>query len=695
MLREPGGSDTRRNVAVVIAHGVGEADPGYPTTALSAALARSCRFHPEDDARIRNLPDVNADEPDRTFPVHISHGRLDSGERLTFAELYWADLTRIGGSRLDAILGFFRIVFESHHFIDAMLEHHKGAGPWLLRQLLLIASWLLRGPIIGLVITTAVLFAVALYTLPAAVTVVSETFLFGVASWALFLVGAAVLLWASKRDETWLDPAAWTTLAAASAAVWFSILWLLDETGVSNCRAVPGQLPDCRQAYVDFIYDNFLRWGWRLWGGVILLAFAVAVCLWLSMRAKAGTPPILTALGVVLLQFVLWTAILGSAVMPLIYRAEEVKGINAIGVLGAPLARVAETEPAAHRLLNVVPWDPHGSQWLDRLTLGYGFNGFMILCIVVVGATTHFARRLRAKRLAKGHPKDESVDLAESESVDLTKMPRMVVGRWILGVLMVVTFFQALYLLLGMDLGEIADLYKGPFATVVAAAGEWATTWKHTILFIGWASTLALPVLASFPLGNFIHIARDLIDHQYSRRRASRLTRSSRDKERWPRRARIQGRLLTLLDEVVRRGQFDQVIFVVHSQGSVIAFDYLREAAPENKELAGLKPDVVTLGSPLSHLYEHYFYEYVGLDAAIAKLRNNLGRWINLYRVDDYIGTGIMVGPQAGVVNKVIGIGGHTDYWKEDQLAKVIRKLATTAPVAAPQATAREASALG
>jgi hypothetical protein len=133
---------------------------------------------------------------------------------------------------------------------------------------------------------------------------------------------------------------------------------------------------------------------------------------------------------------------------------------------------------------------------------------------------------------------------------------------------------------------------------------------------------------------------------------------------------------MSLLDEVVRKGRFDHVIFVVHSQGSVIAFDYLKEAAPQNKELGGLKPDIVTLGSPLAHLYQYYFFEYGALDDDVRALRSNIGRWVNLYRVDDYIGSDIVLGPETGIENEELGPGGHTDYWKEDRLARVVLDLA-------------------
>jgi hypothetical protein len=86
---------------------------------------------------------------------------------------------------------------------------------------------------------------------------------------------------------------------------------------------------------------------------------------------------------------------------------------------------------------------------------------------------------------------------------------------------------------------------------------------------VAWLSSHALPTLVGPGISNPIHIARDLIDHQYSPRRASVLTvacRLSRDSSNWPRRARIQARLSTLIDDLLGDGKFDQVIFAAHSQ---------------------------------------------------------------------------------------------------------------------------------
>src|SRR5262245_3869062 len=104
-------------------------------------------------------------------------------------------------------------------------------------------------------------------------------------------------------------------------------------------------------------------------------------------------------------------------------------------------------------------------------------------------------------------------------------MPRLVVGRAILVVLLVVVFWQALYLVLRIPPERVVGRLFG------AEGEEFATAWKHLILGAASLATLSLPILASTRLGNFVHIARDLIDHQYSPRRASMLTRTGRARD--------------------------------------------------------------------------------------------------------------------------------------------------------------------
>ena len=56
------------------------------------------------------------------------------------------------------------------------------------------------------------------------------------------------------------------------------------------------------------------------------------------------------------------------------------------------------------------------------------------------------------------------------------------------------------------------------------------------------------------------------------------------DAERWPRRERIRRRLLQVLDALAKRGNYDKIVFLAHSQGSVVIYDYLKSTAPDSPE---------------------------------------------------------------------------------------------------------------
>ncbi|MGH9673201.1 MAG: hypothetical protein ACRD44_08470, partial [Bryobacteraceae bacterium] len=185
-----------------------------------------------------------------------------------------------------------------------------------------------------------------------------------------------------------------------------------------------------------------------------------------------------------------------------------------------------------------------------------------------------------------------------------------------------------------------------------------------------------------------IHIARDLIDHQYSPRLGYSyyllLPGLRGNLPHRPRRLRLRKRLEAVAGELLCKEGFDDVTFVVHSQGSVIAYDFLVNGGDTCERLLSARPHLVTFGSPLGHLYQFYFKEYASLQAGIAELRPRLASWANLFRVDDYVGREI-ADPDGFVRNIVMPAGGHIDYWKEKKLAElVLERIRTPGCAATP-----------
>ena len=88
--------------------------------------------------------------------------------------------------------------------------------------------------------------------------------------------------------------------------------------------------------------------------------------------------------------------------------------------------------------------------------------------------------------------------------------------------------------------------------------------------------------------------------------------------------------------------------------------------------LKGIEVDLVTMGSPFTHLYQYYFPNrypelFVGPNLNQAwgsHFTTTVKLWLNIYRVDDFVGTYID-GNGTFPTNVCIAAGGHTGYWHE------------------------------
>jgi hypothetical protein len=131
-----------------------------------------------------------------------------------------------------------------------------------------------------------------------------------------------------------------------------------------------------------------------------------------------------------------------------------------------------------------------------------------------------------------------------------------------------------------------------------------------------------------------------------------------------------------VLKKLLERDRPTRVTVIAHSQGTVIAFNALASlcSQEEFREKANdTRIEVVTVGSPLTHLYQHYFpTEYPPLDdPKWAVLQKVIKRWYNVFRTDDYVGTYIDAdvgnGQQENWLENIPAKPeGHISYWKND-----------------------------
>lgn len=144
----------------------------------------------------------------------------------------------------------------------------------------------------------------------------------------------------------------------------------------------------------------------------------------------------------------------------------------------------------------------------------------------------------------------------------------------------------------------------------------------------------------------------------------------------YPVRRRIERRFDEIVDRLLARGDHPNLVIIAHSQGTVITLDALMRKGWVDKVLRRASTlTVITFGSPVTHVYQNYFPRlYPRLaDTGLAELsKNPRVRWINAYRIDDYVGTYIENSIANFPVNVPLPVGGHTNYWTGDVMCRVM-----------------------
>ena len=166
----------------------------------------------------------------------------------------------------------------------------------------------------------------------------------------------------------------------------------------------------------------------------------------------------------------------------------------------------------------------------------------------------------------------------------------------------------------------------------------------------------------------------------------------------------MRARFAAVVNHLIKELRVTHLIVVAHSQGSIIAVDELTHSWKKG-ELPSVS--LVTLGSPVSELYQHYFpIVYPSWDhEQWRELFARLSRWGNFYRLDDYVGTRIT--PPRGLCNfhqRSVGCGGHTNYWRDPRFVDALNEwglfldadaLVTTGPELRVEVARGAAAAMG
>lgn len=141
----------------------------------------------------------------------------------------------------------------------------------------------------------------------------------------------------------------------------------------------------------------------------------------------------------------------------------------------------------------------------------------------------------------------------------------------------------------------------------------------------------------------------------------------------------LAGRLVTLTGAAPD----SRVVLSGHSQGSILAAAAVLQVPAGCAERVGL----ITHGSPLRRLYARFFPAYFGPEACAALYRHLGGRWRNLYRATDPVGSWVLdpPGTERPRVDRELTdpreldnpVRGHEEYWEDPVYDCVVAELSS------------------
>lgn len=652
-MEASGAGEAAPKIGVVIVHGVADAEQGQNLKTLTDTLEVQAEgaLKPEAFLEVHAFEETSLiSKAKQKLPLFVRRAKLDDRD-VTFVEVYWADTTRVATGKATALSAAFRIVFEMHYFINALVPWN--GGPWgrkIFVALLHAAALMIRGPIVGF---NAVLLAVgAVYlsgqaiaklaghanytimTIPQAVLAVCATVLLGSIYYLLKNAGLR-LVWrrwfwvprvTARADLVPLEVCIFTVLVAAVAcAIVGNMVW-------SGAKSSEGEVAQ----YGGVLFANLI-WVWYGLSAAAAAAFVFAIGLTIWPWYEGKRRSLWAALGIVILQASLWAMFIS---------------LPAVLLLG--LAKMAAIDL---KTIDTVKYD-----------LAVNFAGLSI--VALIGIALMLIRS--AIGYFSGRPKRNDTRRTAVLERFAGYMPRLIISPLLLTLIVI-----------GGMLSVSAAIRQSDYSRILSGSEGWAIA--VAALIFGFVLVI-YSVLDTRGFVNVIHIARDLIDHHYEPRQSfvSFFYPKLRGNTRYPRRKRLLLRVDKALEFLVEDG-CDAMVFAAHSQGTVIVFEYLNQRG-NKPHFDAARAAVVTFGSPLDHLYAHYFQDYAKLPAMLAAQRRHVTSWTNLYRIDDPIGNRVVDAEQF-VVNVPMERGGHTNYWIEKPVADaILRALAAVTSRQTPSA---------
>jgi hypothetical protein len=679
---------------IIVVHGVGVKEAGVSADLLATALddtpeenttlTRSdlevsrLRPHSSDDFHLRENAQYNSGGLRQVFPARIRryrHNENNEGKLLeerVVADFYWGDISNIASGFAGLLLGIWKTILGLSHIIrENAFSVFPGNGwyEWGMRRIANLAALTIHGPIaaINIILLMGVFinFGLGRIGLPEST----------IAIWATGIISAVIGLNFSRNSEVFLTRlfGGWMVV---SALIFLTLWKIFPEPGIGlsaiggisdasimeQACSVASARDQCKSA-INGIYLQGLRlvtiMGYLF--VIVILSSAILSIAELVRHLKNPhkIPPSIVAPSISLMTL-LWIVV--------------------ISIIWAVISSAAG---------DIIP---------PSIPL-QGILGALVYCVaglvaIAIGALLAF---IRTKLWAKNFEPSQYIDPENKNVADnLGNKNRMITSSFILwplrGFLAVLTLFA---------IGATAKLYGWnlPGGRITASITNInSDTFSAIMLALTAIGGLAVAA-GQKPLRAGLGIAIDVItwlnDHSWdSAERGQTGTRtlferglpklfsakSGTNQQGYWRRERIKQRLEVLTTQLIKDEHPNRLIIVSHSQGTVVAIDVLNT---HGRDWLSLMPEgstisLATMGSPYTHVHHEYFpraFAAISAMPNLAPVKNGgiLTDWINIFRIDDFVGTHIDPTGQWPREHPVHA-NGHTYYWIDENVFPILKK---------------------
>jgi hypothetical protein len=671
-------------VAVVAIHGVGSPDPGATARAMADTLASATGAFVSEERvlRLHGVLDLSA-------PTPLLAGTVGPSLRTHVFELYWADLSKSKPTIFSILGQLLRLaprllIIGRQGLRDARQESSRAVRlmSWLYEAMTFILGRAL--PLLNASVILAAGAASVSFLMP---TAVQHLVLFAalaflsivVATWIafkwFFSQSAPVLLGISLVLGAFIFSGVVAAAVLGWGSYWKSLLLACEVLFVITILF---------SIVAHFVADA------RPWRVALPLSFMSVLVIALVIYSSAGNTQLdFTALGEMtrwLLGLIAWSwlAMLVLAgglwclywIMPSDLRAERAvwtaKWAFAISFAIAVLAQtfllvlLRECDGLGF-CSHFFPAASFAHFVFDALKLAWPLTTFVMLALFLVVAVWSTAPSLIAELQGQHSPAGEATGSRAAQ-----------LGLWLTSgrkaLAATVALFSFLLVFAGPGV-SVASYFIGPVQDLLAWSDDrfWAMALP--------ASLAALTALLRSPSGMkhiwpVLGIVLD-IDTYLRRDRGSRQKILDRGQ---------------LICQVLQNGasitgtRYSKIVFVAHSQGTLIAVDLLRTC---KEQLGALKVPValVTMGSPIRALYSALLpYEMKWFpddaDGTIA-YAPGITHWRNLFLSGDYIGRSLWrkdddqatytdAYTNVRLSETCLGTGAHMQYWKNPLVGRQI-----------------------